>query len=114
MEGKYGKNNVWNVHELQKDFHVLGFLAPYIACERKSDKVIGSMEFQHHPRFYFNFQRADGKFDSPRTIGEVLGLKTKEDIDNWVIEWARRVFPKDIAEKQIELFLKENEENKNK
>jgi len=31
-------------------------MAPFIAVQRKSDGVKGSLEFQHQPRFYFNFQ----------------------------------------------------------
>ena len=45
----------WNSEELSKDFEVTGFLAPFVAVRRKSDGVKGSLEFQHNPRFYFNF-----------------------------------------------------------
>jgi len=54
LEAQYGQ--VWDTGELGKDFQVLGFLAPYVVVRRKSDGVRGSLEFQHHPRFYFNFQ----------------------------------------------------------
>ena len=47
---------VWDTNELRRDFDVLGFLAPLVVVRRKSDGVRGSLEFQHHPRFYFNFQ----------------------------------------------------------
>ena len=47
---------VWDTRELAHDFIVLGFLAPYIVVQRRSDGVKGSLEFQHMPRFYFNFQ----------------------------------------------------------
>jgi hypothetical protein len=47
---------VWNTEELGKDFTVHGFMAPFISATRKSDGVKGAMEFQHMPRFYFNFQ----------------------------------------------------------
>jgi hypothetical protein len=40
---------------LSEDFVVLGFMAPYVGVERKCDGQKGSMEFQHSPRFYFNF-----------------------------------------------------------
>lgn len=119
LEEKHGK--VWDTKELQKDFQVLGFLAPHIACVRKSDGVKGSMEFQHYPRFYYDFQREDRKsddsnetIDEPKTIGDVLGLKnaTTEEINDWVIEWAKRVFPKEIADQEIEKFKKTMEEQK--
>lgn len=53
LEAKYGK--VWNAEELRQDFEVVGFAAPFIVVTRKSDNEKGSLEFQHHPRFYFNF-----------------------------------------------------------
>ncbi len=55
LEQRYGQ--VWDTRELARDFIVLGFMAPFIAVRRKSDGSKGSLEFQHQPRFYFNFQR---------------------------------------------------------
>jgi hypothetical protein len=54
LEATYGR--VWDTEGLGRDFEVVGFLAPYVVVRRKSDGQIGSLEFQHHPRFYFNFQ----------------------------------------------------------
>ncbi len=54
LEARYGE--VWNTVQLSQDFEVRGFLAPYVVVRRKSDGVIGSLEFQHQPRLYFNFQ----------------------------------------------------------
>ncbi len=54
LEAEYGE--VWDTGELARDFVVTGFLAPIVVAKRKSDEVVGSMEFQHNPRFYFNFQ----------------------------------------------------------
>lgn len=45
----------WDTQELQRDFEVLGFQTPFVAVRRKSDGAKGSLEFTHHPRFYFNF-----------------------------------------------------------
>ncbi len=53
LEALYGQ--VWDTRELARDFIVVGFLAPYLVVERKSDGVKGSLEFQATPRFYFNF-----------------------------------------------------------
>lgn len=53
---KYGVNNVWDTTELQRDFEVIGFMAPFCVVRRRADKVKGSVMFQHNPRFYFNFQ----------------------------------------------------------
>lgn len=54
VEAQHGQ--VWDTEEMQRDFEALGFLAPYIVVCRKADGVKGSLEFQHNPRFYFNFQ----------------------------------------------------------
>lgn len=51
---KYGQ--VWNTEELSLEFEVKGFMAPFVVVKRKSDGKVGSMEFQHRPRFYFNFK----------------------------------------------------------
>ncbi len=57
LEAQYGQ--VWNTSELSETFEVLGFAAPYAVVRRKSDGQKGSLEFQHSPRFYFNFQPHD-------------------------------------------------------
>ena len=46
---------VWDAQQLAQDFEVIGFLAPLVVVRRKADGVKGSLEFQHMPRFYFNF-----------------------------------------------------------
>ena len=53
---KYG--DVWDTSEVQQEFDIVGFGAPYVVVIRKSDNVKGSLEFRHSPRFYFNFQEA--------------------------------------------------------
>lgn len=47
---------VWDTTQLGEDFTVHGFMAPFITVTRESDRQKGIMEFQHHPRFYFNFK----------------------------------------------------------
>lgn len=54
LEEKYGQ--VWDIQEVQKDFLIKGFMAPFVAVERKSDRKKGSLTFQHNPRFYFSFK----------------------------------------------------------
>lgn len=46
----------WDTQELQRDFIVRSFLAPFVFVTRKSDGAKGTMEFTHRPRFYFNFK----------------------------------------------------------
>lgn len=45
----------WDTAELQRDYTVEGFAAPFVVVRRKADGVRGSLEFQHSPRVYFNF-----------------------------------------------------------
>jgi hypothetical protein len=54
LENQYGQ--VWSTDQLSEDFEVLGFMAPLVVVCRKSDGKKGALEFQHSPRFYFNFQ----------------------------------------------------------
>jgi hypothetical protein len=53
LEAQYGQ--VWDTEQLGEEFEVTGFLAPLVVVRRKRDGVKGSLEFQHHPRLYFNF-----------------------------------------------------------
>ena len=53
LEEQYGK--VWSTEELSQEYTVVGFMAPLVVVRRKSDGVMGSVEFQHNPRFYFSF-----------------------------------------------------------
>jgi hypothetical protein len=54
LEQFYGK--VWTLAELGEEFVIKQFAAPLIVVKRLSDGVLGTMYFQHSPRFYFNFK----------------------------------------------------------
>jgi hypothetical protein len=54
LESQHGQ--VWDTKELSRDFDVTGFAAPLVVVKRKCDGSSGSLEFQHRPRFYFNFR----------------------------------------------------------
>lgn len=53
LEAEHGQ--VWNTSQMSADFSVQGFQAPYVVVRRKSDEQLGSLQFTHMPRFYFNF-----------------------------------------------------------
>ena len=53
LESKFG--TVWNTEELGRDFEVSGFMAPFVVVKRKADGKVGSLMFQHAPRYYFSF-----------------------------------------------------------
>ena len=55
LEGTYGK--VYTTDELRLEFEVIGFFAPLVVVKSRADGSLGSFEFQHMPRFYFNYQR---------------------------------------------------------
>ena len=59
LEAQYGQ--VWDTQQLAQDFEVIGFMAPLVVVRRKADGVKGSLEFQHQPRFYFNWQAHEDK-----------------------------------------------------
>jgi hypothetical protein len=54
LEAHHGE--VWDTKQLGQDFEVLEFAAPYVVVCRRCDGALGSLEFQHDPRFYFNFE----------------------------------------------------------
>lgn len=53
LEKEHGQ--VWDTEELDRDFTVDGFMAPFVVVKRKSDGKVGSLEFQHQPRYYYSF-----------------------------------------------------------
>ncbi len=54
LETVYGQ--VWDTQQLQADFEVTAFLAPFVGVVRKADGKRGTLMFQHNPRFYFKFE----------------------------------------------------------
>ena len=54
LAARHGR--VWNPAELAADFEVLQFHAPVVVARRQSDQRMGSLFFQHHPRYYFAFR----------------------------------------------------------
>jgi hypothetical protein len=54
LEARYGQ--VWSTSELAGDFEVVGFAAPFVVVKRRADNEVGSLMFQHNPRYYFAFQ----------------------------------------------------------
>jgi len=54
LEEQHGQ--VWDTDAVCKEFEVLGFAAPLVVVRRRSDGKKGSLMFQHHPRYYFNWQ----------------------------------------------------------
>lgn len=53
LEARHGQ--VWDTSQLQKDFEVLGFMAPTVVARRRSDGAKGSLMFQHNPRLYYGW-----------------------------------------------------------
>ena len=53
LEAKHGQ--VWDTSQLQDEFEVLGFMAPFVVARRRSDGTKGSLMFQANPRFYFGW-----------------------------------------------------------
>jgi len=54
LEQMHGQ--VWDTTELQRDFSVLGFMAPFVIVAEKESGRRGSLLFQHSPRVYHSFQ----------------------------------------------------------
>jgi hypothetical protein len=45
----------WTTEEMKAEFDVQGFAAPFVVVTRKSDGVLGTLEFKHDPRVYFGW-----------------------------------------------------------
>ncbi len=41
--------------QMQEKYEVIAFAAPLVIVRRKSDNVKGSLQFDHRPRFYYDF-----------------------------------------------------------
>ena len=54
LEASVGK--VWDTDQIREEFEVIGFMAPFVVVKVKATGKKGSLEFQHSPRFYFNFK----------------------------------------------------------
>jgi len=50
---------VWNTEQMQEQFQVIGFEAPFVVVQRRSDGVKGSLLFTHNPRYYFGWEAAE-------------------------------------------------------
>jgi hypothetical protein len=55
LESAHGQ--LWTTKELIRDFAVQGFMAPFVIVQRKADSAIGTLSFQHDPRFYWGFEK---------------------------------------------------------
>ena len=47
---------VWDTGEVEQEFEVLAFIAPFVVVRRRSDGVKGTLVFQHSPRLYYSFK----------------------------------------------------------
>ena len=46
----------WTTNELQEEFTVDGFSMGMVVVTRQVDGVQGTMDFDHSPRIYYNFE----------------------------------------------------------
>lgn len=53
LEQQHGQ--VWDEEQVLQDFSVLGHADPIAVVMRRADGKLGSMRFQHLPRFYWGF-----------------------------------------------------------
>lgn len=58
LQQQYGR--VWDAVQLAAEFEVKAFIAPMVVVRRRADDVVGTLEFQNRPRFYFSFVEDQG------------------------------------------------------
>lgn len=66
MEDVYGE--IWDTKELSRDFEVFQFLSPFVLVRNKDTSEVGTIMFQHKPRFYFSWK----PHDDPDVVKEKL------------------------------------------
>lgn len=47
---------VWDTKQLQAEFEVISFMAPFVMVRRRADQVKGTLMFAHQPRYYFGWE----------------------------------------------------------
>ena len=58
LEATFGK--VWSAEELEQDFIVTAFIGPHVVVRRRTDNVVGTLEFSRRPHLFYNFQPNKG------------------------------------------------------
>jgi hypothetical protein len=95
LQDRYGSNDVFTTEQIREKFEVIQFLAPFIIVKEKSSGKVGSLRFQNYPRFYFDFRYEDNTKPNETikkgTIADILGLKTKDDIEQYAEQMAKRM-----------------------
>ena len=56
LVAQYGEDNVWDTDGVSKDFQIEGFMAPFVTATHRGTFEKGSLQFCHHPRFYFDWR----------------------------------------------------------
>src|SRR5690349_20762914 len=46
----------WTTDELRAEFEVIGYAAPFVVVRRRSDGLLGTLEFTHSPRVHFGWR----------------------------------------------------------
>jgi len=54
LSGEKQKKNM-TTEQMQEKYEVIAFAAPLVIVKRKSDNVEGTLQFDHRPRFYYDF-----------------------------------------------------------
>ena len=48
----------WTTEEVQEDFEITGFMAPFVTAVKRETKEKGTLVFVHRPRVYYGWQPA--------------------------------------------------------
>ena len=54
LEALFGK--VWSAEELEQEFVVTAFVGSTVVVRRKTDDLVGTLEFTKRPHLFYNFQ----------------------------------------------------------
>jgi hypothetical protein len=54
LEARHGR--VWDEEELAEEFVVTAIIGSTVVARRKADNVVGTLDYQNEPRFYFRWR----------------------------------------------------------
>ena len=89
LEARHGR--VWTTQELSAEFTVTGFMAPFVVVRRKADRQQGSLEFQHHPRYYFSFMKFSDLEDGVQAVERIIDHLAKIRRAKLLERWGERI-----------------------
>lgn len=56
QEIQEGGGECWTTDEVQDEFEIIGFMAPFCVAKRRETQEKGALTFVHRPRIYYSWR----------------------------------------------------------